>query len=150
MFPGYISHPINKYPHLLRVFPTILKSNPELTYPQLHESFCAKNPKLSFTSTGLPMKWYIRVVSFLALNRGLQSSPISLIEEADYTPRSPHYNYFSENLYKKYGLLILADFRLRGANGRERLLPRPLKATSIQASTLTPCRNSRFSRAHRR
>ena len=65
------------------------------------------------------MKWYIRMVSFLTLNRGLQSSPISLIEDADYTPRSPHYNYFSENLYKKYGLLILADFRLRGANGRE-------------------------------
>ena len=47
------------------------------------------------------MKWHIRTVSFLTLNRGLQSSPISLIEEADYTPRSPHYNYFSVNLRKK-------------------------------------------------
>ena len=69
-----------------------------MTNPKLRETFCAKNPMLNFPSTGFSMKWCIRPASLLALNYCLQFNTINTIEERDYTPWSPHYNYFSQKL----------------------------------------------------
>jgi len=78
----------------LRVFPTILKNNIGLTYPKLHETFRTKK-----THVELYFNWYFYE---MVHPNGLLPDPelrhavrsITLTEEADYTPRSPHYNYF--------------------------------------------------------
>ena len=103
----------------MRVFPTILKNNIGITYPQLHETFRPKKTHVELYFNGVFYEMVHPNGQFPDPELRPAARPISVIEEADYTPRSPHYNYFRENLCKKFRAFISPYFLVRGQKAQQ-------------------------------